>query len=305
MTTARRSLFVFATAAALLAVAGPALAVDPVASAPDQIVLSGNVNVPRGQQVGEVVVLHGSVQIDGVADGDVVLLDGNIGIQGQVSGSVIAVNGSVVLGSNAHVRGDVLARGTVSIREGGIVDGTVREHTAFTWRAPVGVFGRFASWLAVSVSTLALGLLLIVVAPRGADGVFEAARTAPWASLGWGFAVLVGLPVLGVAAIVSLVGLPFGLGLLLALAFLFSIGYAYSAWIVGRMLWRPPRNRALAFLFGWAIVRAVALAPVVSGITWAAAAVFGLGATVVSIWRARSAGGKHRERRESQVVGPL
>ncbi len=301
MSTARRSFFLFAMVAAALAVAAPALAAESPPSHPDQIVLSGTVNVPRGKEVGEVVVLHGAVQIGGVADGDVVLLDGNIVVQGQVSGSVIAVNGTVSLGPNAQVGGDVMARGAVLVGDGAIVTGGVREHAVFAWRTPISAFGRFASWLAVTVSTLALGLLLLLIAPRGADAVFDAARTAPWASLGWGVAVSVGLPVLGLAAVVSLVGLPFGLALLLALAFLFSVGYAYFAWILGRLLWRPPRNRTLAFVFGWSIVRAVALVPVVSGITWASGALFGLGAMTVATWRARQAGGRHREGRGTQV----
>jgi hypothetical protein len=303
MSTARRSFFLFAMVASVLAFAfvAPALAAEGPAAHPDQIVLSGNVNVPRGKEVGEVVVLHGTVQIGGVADGDVVLLDGNIVVQGQVSGSVIAVNGTVSLGPNAQVGGDVIARGAVLVSEGAIVTGSVREHAVFAWRTPISAFGRFASWLAVTVSTLVLGLLLLLIAPRGADAVFGAARTAPWASLGWGVAAFVGLPVLGVAALASLVGLPFGLELLLGLAFLFSVGYAYFAWTLGRLLWRPPRNRAIAFAFGWSIVRAVALAPVVSGITWAVGAAFGLGAMTVATWRARQAGGRHREGRGTQV----
>lgn len=305
MSTARRFLASLAVAVAILgaptvAAAGPALA-----SEGDQIVLSGSVTVPKGRSADEVVVLHGGVRIAGVVYGDVVVIDGGISVYGQVSGSVIAVNGSVYLGPDAQVRGDVIARDAVRVETGAKVAGSIREHAAFTWRTPAAVFGRFASWLAVTVSTLALGMLLILVAPRGADAVFEAARTSPWASLGWGVAAFGGLPLLGIAALVSLVGLPLGLALLLALSLLFSVGYAYSAWAIGRLLWKPPRDRVFAFLLGWMIVRVIALAPVVSGISWALGAVFGLGAMAVAVWRARQAGGRHREGRTTQVLGPL
>ena len=277
MSTARRSLASLAIAALILGAPTVAAARPVLASEGDQIVLSGSVTVPKGRSVDEVVVLHGGVRIAGVAYGDVVVIDGGISIYGQVSGSVIAVNGSVYLGPDAQVRGDVIARDAVRVETGAKVTGSIREHVAFTWRTPVSVFGRLASWLAVTVSTLALGMLLISVAPRGADAVFDAGRSSPWASLGWGAAVFAGLPLLGIGALVSLVGLPFGLALLLALALLFSVGYAYSAWAIGRLLWGPARNRVLAFLFGWLIVRVIALAPVVSGISWALGAVFGLG----------------------------
>jgi hypothetical protein len=42
------------------------------------------------------------------------------------------------------------------------------------------------------------------------------------------------------------------------------------------------------FLLGWGILRVVALIPVVAGLIWFAAVVFGLGALTVTIWRARS-----------------
>ncbi len=309
MPTLRRAVLFAATAAALTALpAGRAVAtsIAPLPPEPvDQIVLSGTVDVARGEVVGEVVVLHGDVVVAGVARGDVVVLDGRIEVLGQVSGSIIGVNGPVVLGPNAQVGGDVLARGRVQVQPGAKVVGRVRQGVAFTFRTPIRALGRFAGWLAVSVSTLVLGLLLLLVAPRGADAVFEAARTARWTSIGWGLAVFCGLPVLAVLALVSLVGLPFGLGLLLALALLYFTGYAWAAWALGRAFLRAPRNRALAFLAGWAILRALAAIPNAGAPTWAAGSVFGLGAMAVATWRARGTRGKHREGRAVQLTKPM
>ena len=304
MTTARRLIVCTFAALAFLAVPAGALARQgPTASQGDQIVLSGTVTVPRGQVVGEVVVFHGRAVIQGVAQGDVVVLDGAIVVEGQVSGSVVALNGSIHLGPNAQVRGDVMASGDVDVEQGAKIGGTTRQHTSFTWRASVEAVGRFATWLAVTVSTLVLGLLLLLLVPRGADAVHEAVRTAPWASLGWGVALFVGLPVLSVATIATLLGSPLGLVVLLALAFFYSVGYAWSAWAIGRLLWRPPRNRPLALLFGWLILRAVALIPYAGGVTWAVGALYGVGAMSVATWRARAAGGKHRPR--AAVTAPV
>jgi cytoskeletal protein CcmA (bactofilin family) len=297
VTTAHRVfVFAFLSLAFLAAPAGSLAGEGTTPSQGDQIVLSGTVTVPRGQVVGEVVVLHGMVVIEGVATGDVVILDGSIVVQGQVSGSVIALHGSIHLGPNAQVRGDVMAGGDVQVEQGAKVEGTIRQHTPFTWRASVEAVGRFATWLAVTVSTLALGLLLLLFVPRAADAVHEAVRTAPWASLGWGAALFVGVPILSVAAVATLLGLPLGLVVLLALAFVCSVGYVWTAWAIGRLLWRPPRNRPLALAFGWLILRAVALIPYVGGIAWAAGSLYGVGAMSVATWRARATGGKHRAR---------
>src|SRR5262245_40243669 len=110
----------------------------------DQVVLSGDVFVRRGQEVGEVVVLRGSVVVAGVARGDVVVIDGPIRVTGQVSGSVVSVDGSVVLGSSAQVRGDVLARDEVTKADGAQVGGDVREGATFALGTPIEALGSFA-----------------------------------------------------------------------------------------------------------------------------------------------------------------
>lgn len=267
---------------------------EPEEEPRDQIVLSGDVDVRRGTDVGEVVVFHGSVAVAGVVHGDVVVIDGRIDVTGQVSGSVVSINGPVTIGPNAQILGDVIARDRLRIADGAVIGGRVREGTAFTFRSPIDLFGPFAAWLAVVVSTLALLALLVLVAPRGADAVAAAAARSPFASGGIGIALVVGLPVLGVLALVSLVGLPFGLGLLLSLALVYSIGYAWSAFAVGRALWGPPRSRWLALLIGWAIVAALTAIPLAGPVVWFVGAVYGVGAMSVAGWRARGGGGRHR-----------
>jgi hypothetical protein len=44
----------------------------------------------------------------------------------------------------------------------------------------------------------------------------------------------------------------------------------------------------LAFLVGWGILGVLALIPILGGLVWFAAVVFGLGALLVAIWRART-----------------
>lgn len=282
--------------ALVLSMGGPAAAQPgPAPEDPgDLIVLSGDVSVRRGEEAGEVVVLHGTATVAGLARGDVIVLDGRITVTGQVSGSVVSVNGPVTLGPSAHVGGDVLAHGPVRAETGARVDGDVREGATFTLREPIEALGRFASWLAVWVSVLGLGLLLLLFAPRGADAVANAARTRPWASLGWGALTFVALPLGAAIAIVTLVGLPLGLGLLLALFFVYSIGVSWSAFALGRRLWPEPHRRVTALAIGWAILAAAAAIPFVGGVVWVVGAMFGLGAALLATWEARGAGGRHR-----------
>ena len=67
---------------------------------------------------------------------------------------------------------------------------------------------------------------------RGAPRISEAAWTGIGPSIGWGLLAFFGLPILGIA-LVTLVGIPLGLGVLAMLGLIYALGYAATAWIVG------------------------------------------------------------------------
>jgi hypothetical protein len=276
--------------------AQPSPAEDPDATREprDQIVLSGDISVRRGEEVGELVLLHGTATIAGVVHGDVIVVDGRIEVTGQVSGSVVSVNGPAVVGANAQILGDVIARDTIEVAPGARIGGRIREGSAFTFRTPIDLVGPYAAWLAVVASTLVLGAFLVLIAPRGANAVAEAALGSPLASAGLGLAAFVGLPVVGALALISLVGLPLGLALLLGLLLLYSVGFAWSVITVGRVIWRAPRTPWLALAIGWVIVAALSAIPYVGAMLWFVGAVMGLGAMTVASWRARGGRGRHR-----------
>jgi cytoskeletal protein CcmA (bactofilin family) len=294
MPSLRRLATILVAAAPVALTALPAWAAVSGEVAPDQIVLSGRADVPRGRTVGQVVVFRGVASIQGVAHGDVVVFSGRVSVAGQVSGNVVALDGTVVLAPTAQVRGDVISRGAVVVRQGAQVQGEIRENVPLSIRGPVEIFGPLATWLAVSVSGLVLGLVLLWVAPRASESVVATGRRAPWASAGWGIGLLVGLPVITLGLALTLVGLPLALVLVLAIGLALFVGYAWAAWILGRALLPPPRGRIVAFLAGFAILRLVGAVPVAGGVTWLLASAFGLGAAVVAMWGARGVGGKHR-----------
>jgi hypothetical protein len=257
----------------------------------DLVVLSGDVVVRKNETSGDVVVVHGSARVAGVVRGDVVVVEGPVDVAGVVHGDVVALDGDVGLVSGAHVTGDVtVAHGKLAVQVGALIDGSVRRG-GLSFLSPSKLVTKLGFWIAISVSTLLLGLVLLLLAPRAGDAVARAGRDALGASIGWGAVAVLGLPVGGFMLLVSLVGLPFGLGLLLGLALLFSIGYAYAGLVLGRLLVRSSRHggarRIGAFLAGWAILRAVGFVPVLGGITWFLAAWYGLGSATVAMWRAR------------------
>ena len=163
--------------------------------------------------------------------------------------------------------------------------------------------GWFAWWLAVSVSTLIVGALLVWLAPGALFAAERAVRDRLGATVGWGLAIAIGVPLLAILALVTLVGIPFGVALLLAAIPVLLVAYATSAWIVGRRVLRSRSTSPwVALLAGWGILRVLALIPAVGGLVWLAATVVGLGALTVALWGARRPGAT-RARPEAPAAG--
>jgi len=274
----------------------------------DQVVLRGDVLVPRGQSVAEIVVFSGSATVAGVARGDVVVLNGPITISGQVGGDVIAVHGRVRLLPTAQVAGSVRSGQEVQAADGAQVAGGVRQHVRFTLSGPLDALGPLLASISIAVSVLIVALLLSFLAPRAIDRVAATGRAAPIASAGWGLLVALGLPLAAIVAGATIVGLPFGLALLLGWGLVWLVGLASTTWIVGRAVVKEPGSRSLALLAGWGIGAAVGLVPYVNVVWWVLGGIYGLGAGIVAAWRARrpappAIGQSRRDRRGRHRVG--
>lgn len=275
---------------------GASLGPARTAGAAEQVVLSGTVLVPKGVTVGEIVLFHGRAQIAGAVDGDVVVLDGPVAIAGAyITGSVVALNGPIRVTGAARIGGDVLGADRVTVDPGAELGGDVRQHVGFTLQGPLAALGVLLGGAAISFSVLLLGLVLLLIAPRGADRVATTMAARPLASFGWGLVVTIAVPVVCVAVMATILGLPLGLAGLLAVALLFLLGLTWTAWGIGRSVVRAPRSRVLAFLAGWGIVTVVGFVPFVDLAMWALGSVLGVGAMAVAAWQARAGGpGRHR-----------
>ena len=288
-----RSLFVLIAPILVVTTAVPASAQSVEADVAGQVVLSGDLVVPRGRTVGEVVVLHGSATVLGVVDGDVIVLDGPATIAGQVAGDVVVLDGQLLLRDTAQVAGNVLSGDRVEREEGSEVAGDVREGFRVSLEGPVAALGALLASVAIAVSLLIVMAMIVLLAPRGVDRLGVATHTAPFAAAGWGLVVAIAIPVVSLVLVASVLGLPLGIALLLGLGLLFLSGLAAAALGIGRAIVAPPRGRVGALFAGWAIVAVVGLVPVLNAIAWGLLAVFGLGVMLVAAWRGRGTS-KHR-----------
>jgi cytoskeletal protein CcmA (bactofilin family) len=251
----------------------------------DQIVLNGRLVVPTDESVGSAVILNGPARIDGTVEQTLFVLNGRADIAGSVGDDVVVINGAVVVRSSAHVGGDIVTRSAPTIEEGAIVDGELRSVATRFDAERFGFASRLIWWIGYSASTLFLGLLLLLLFPALDVATVRVWRERTGEAVGLGAAAFFLLPVVAVIFLVTIVGIPLGLFLLLGLALVYTVGYVAGTLVLGRLIVRPPTTRFLAFVVGWAILRLVGLVPVLGGFVWLIASLIGLGILAVAARR--------------------
>jgi hypothetical protein len=228
------------------------------------------------------VIFDGDATIDGTATGSVVAFNGDVEIAGTVGDDVVAFNGRVIVRSGAEVGGDIASRHEPQIEDGATVGGEIKGISGRFDLQGLGWVARYVWWFGYTISTLILGLVLLLFLP-GVDGpLADAFRRRMGASFGFGAAIFFLLPIAAVLLLVVVVAIPLGVFLLLALALLYTFGYVAGAHALGRRLVKQPGSRYVAFLVGWLILRGIGLIPFLGGLVWVVAAIAGLGALVIA-----------------------
>jgi hypothetical protein len=235
------------------------------------------------------VILDGPALVDGTVRETLVVLNGDAEVSGTVEEDVVVINGDVVIRSGAEIGGDLVTQSTPTIEEGATIRGDQSSPmTRFDFDFATGFAGRIAWWIAYSVSVLILGLLLLAFAPRLFPAVRQVATADLGSSIGWGFGLFFLLPIGAVLSLVTVVGIPLGVFTLLALAFLYTLGYVVATIGLGSRVMRSTQSRFVAFLGGWVVLRLLALIPFVGGWLWFLGSVWGLGLLAVAIRRGRA-----------------
>lgn len=259
--------------------------------------INGNVTIERGELVEGVFIVNGDARIAGRVDGDVAVVAGDVLVSGRIDGNLVTISGRARLLPTARVDGDLTyGDERPQIAPAATVSGSIEEEDWSDSLDFLPFVGALVFWLAVTVSSAVLGILLLLLAPRAADAVFEQARERIGPAIAIGIAVFIVLPLAAFLAAITLLGLPLAFAIGLALLPLAAIAYVTAAWALGRAIVKPPRGRILAFLAGLAILRAVALVPILGILAWLGAVVVGfglLGAAIAAARRPAAAGVPH------------
>lgn len=272
--------------------------------------VGGNARIAGGR-----VRTSSDARIDGGATiaGGTLRLDGTFGRYLNVAG------GSVTLGG--RVQGDVLVRAEELTLEPGLqIEGKLTYHTprAVTLPADAMVRGgmrhmptdephRATGWMGNWRSeglgwvwltgVFLVGLLIALALPAFAARTSATIAANPWGSLGLGFVALICIPAAAILLLVTIIGIPLALILMMMYFVALLAGYVVGALFLAERtlhaLGRGPGSgvglRMLVFALVLVVLALLAFVPVLGAVARFAVLLLGLGAIALAIFHTRKA----------------
>ena len=274
---------------ALLLLAPVVLAADPLPHT-GRVLLSagGDITVPAGEHADAVIVINGTATILGEVN-TVIAIDGAANLRGARTESVVAVRSPIELGADTVVLGDVMTLDSLVHRTGNAeVTGEVKDLAGML----IGIGAVLAPallllWIGFGLATIAAGLLLAGLAARQVRDAEGLISHQPGLTLVSGIVGLVGVPIVAVLLMITVVGAPLGVAILLMVWPLVAfIGYLVAGiWIGDWVLHQTVRGQGserpyLAAIVGVLILEVLAIVPVAAFLV-ALASLFGFGSVLL------------------------
>lgn len=299
----KRAMLIAWMALCLWLAATPALA-----QGPGNAFLGQSIHLAAGESLeGPTSIFGGTATFDrgSVVNGDVAVMGGQVTINGIINGDLVAFGGVVELGPTAVIEGDVVALGSVrrhpeaQIR-GQLVQGL--EATRSLNKQP-GIWGASGTpfrpamprWPSVLTALRALAtlfaLLMIAVAavlilPGNLSNITRVMLTSVPLSIGVGALTLALLAVLTPLLVLTCIGIPVALALMLAAIVCALLGWVAAGKALGSRLLNlvqaSPAHAVIEALLGVTLLTLAAYVPCVGWLVALLALCWGLGATVLT-----------------------
>jgi hypothetical protein len=256
--------------------------------------ISGDVYVPPGQTVGSVVVIDGNATIDGRIKNSLTVVSGNAVITGSVGGSVNVISGTLDLRDGSTVEEVNTVDSELLRADGATVNGKIHQREEFEFPVAIAAAVSVLFWLSMTVSVVVAGLLFAAI---GGRQLREASQTLTGDAVNTIIGVVmlwVAVPIVAVLAMLTLVGIPLGLGVLaFLLPVLWFLGYIVTGTWLGSLILRGSGSGGHPFAasaLGLLLLQIAVLVPFMGVLLALLAGVWGAGALAYLAYRA--AGGK-------------
>ncbi len=287
-----RRLLAIATSVAILFIltVPSAFAAEPTTTTGSVIfAANGTVDVPAGEHVDTVIVADGIARISGDVD-TIVVARGTATVTDASVGTIVVIDGNADLRGGTVVRGDVRTlHGTVTREATVAVDGSIRAlDTDLAALAVLMIPLIIVLMVGIAIAGILAALTVATFAARQIREVEALISERPGHVLLAGIVGSVALPVIAILLVLTVVGAPLGLALLLAVL----PAVAFLAWLVAA-IWigdwliattrgaREPGRPYRAAVVGVIVLAVAGVLPFVSTI----ATLFGFGALLLAAWR--------------------
>jgi hypothetical protein len=267
-----------------------ARAADPLPHT-DRVLMSanGDVAIPAGEHADGVLVINGHAEIGGEVN-TIVVIDGSANLVGARAESVIAIGsrievgpGSIITEKVTRLDSTVHQSGDAEIA-GGIEDLGAALLSAGAVLAPA----LFLLWIGFGLATIVSALLVAGLAGRQLLAAERLLAAEPGRTFLIGLGAVVLLPVVAILLMVTVIGAPLGVGLLIgAMPLLAYAGYLVAATWIGGWVVRQTGDGAeepferpfMPVLAGVLVLTMLGLVPILT-IVAAIASLLGFGAVI-------------------------
>lgn len=260
--------------------------------------------VAEAETVENLIVINADAVIDGTVTGTLVVIDGDATINGTVEDDLTVIAGDITLNDTATVNNVHSIRGDLTRAPGATVNGDVDENDFTGFWAVLGVFS-IILWVGITIAAIVAGIVFAIIGGRQLTAAAMVMTGQAVSAIVGAVVLWVGLPILAVLAIITVIGLPLGLGILLVvLPILGFLGYLVAATRLGSFITgamnRPQSERpVLAVILGVLVLQIAILVPVIGGLAVFVASIWGAGSLAYTAYRA--AGGREVAATQSPV----
>jgi cytoskeletal protein CcmA (bactofilin family) len=272
-------------------------------------VAAGEVNID-GYIYGDLLFGGGDLNISGTATigGDLLFAGGDVSVNGVIGGYIRGYGGEVTLAdgvgsyvdigvekltvaASAVIQGDLTytSQDEAVIHSNAYIGGTVTRNLPREWPFKWGVLSNVLANLLAFLMILLIGIILVLVMPRRMALMSDTIKAKPWWSLGWGAVILFATPVAALVVLITIIGIPLALIGLALWGIAIYLSQIPAALFIGRWLlgyFNKTDSRGVmvgALALGLAILCLLRMIPYLGFFIGLAAALFGLGAALVSL----------------------
>lgn len=266
-----------------------ALAQDSNADEDFLLRINGPITVGPDQEVGSVAIISDNADIAGTVTQELIVIDSTATVTGTVEGNVTVISGTLNLEPSARVSGDVnLIRSDLNRASGASVGGSV-SRSSFDVSGWDFLALSIYFWISFTIAIVIAGLIFAAVGGRQLRGAGNLIIARPGGTILAAVIVGIGIPILAIIAMLTILGIPLGLGLLFFLIpALWFFGYLVAGTELGSRILRQEQNDHpyVAAVLGLVLLQLIGLIPFVGGIVSFIAGILGTGALVLFAWDA-------------------